>query len=306
MEIEKVRIGEDRSAQHESVVDEVTNTRLMDFPVQCSYRTTMLEQPTFHSHSGYELYLCIQGKGHYIVGDRMHTLGVGTFTVVGPMASHLSRPHLNTPFHRYILAIERSYVEQLCVEDRECLMGIRQWLPDPESDSIHTQLNAQQLMHLQEILVQLEGEIQRKQPCYPLLVKSLLLQLFAQLGRYQAKSSTISMGGNDTQKQMVKGILSYMMEHHHEPLSVEKLCVQFHVSRSFLFRIFKANTGVTMNEFLVSIRMTKAKELLQATDLAITAVAGRVGFQDVSHFCHTFKRLSGMTPSCYRSIHRSM
>lgn len=286
--------------QH-AVVDELTNATLMDFPAHCSYRTTRLEQPTFHCHSGYELYLCIQGKGQFIVGERIHTLGVGTFTVVKPRALHVSQPHNNVPFHRFILAVEKSYIEQLYGEDRSCFLSIGQWLPDPDSDSIHIQLNSQQLLRVQEILTQLEWELKHKQSCYPLVVKSLLLQLFAQLGRYHTTSSEMNRSGNDTQKHTVEGILRYMMEHYHESLNADLLCEHFHVSRSTLFRIFKENTGATMNEFLVKIRMKKAKELLQVTDLPITEVAGNVGVQDISHFCHTFKRLFGMTPSEYRS-----
>lgn len=287
----------------EFVVDELTNATLMEFPAHCWYRTTSLEQPTFHSHSGYELYLCLQGKGQFIVGERIHTLGAGTFTVVKPKAIHISQPHKNTPFHRFILAVEKSYIEQLYSEDRACCFTIGQWLPDSESDSLHIQLNTQQVFRVQEILTQLEREMILKQPCYPLVVKSLLLQLFAQLGRYHNKSSDIIQGGYDPQKRMVDGILSYMMEHYDDSLTAEKLCGQFHVSRSTLFRLIKQHTGVTMNEFLVTIRMKKAKELLQGTDLPITEVAATVGFQDISHFCHTFKRLFGMTPSGYRSIH---
>jgi len=289
-----------------SVEDELTNATLMDFPVHCVYRTTSLEQPNFHAHRGYELYLCVQGEGHFIVGERMHVLGAGTFTVIKPMALHLSRPDQGVPFHRYILAIERSYLEQLYVKDRECWMTIRQWLPDVENDSIHSQLNTQQILRLQEILAQLEWETKKKQPCYPIIVKSLLLQLFAQLGRYQNLSPEVVQVRNDAEKHIVEGMLNYMIEHYDESLSAEKLCGHFHVSRSYFFRIFKQHTGVTMNEFLVSIRMTKAKDLLQETDLPIIEIAGDVGFQDVSHFCNTFKRLTGMTPSRYRTLHTAI
>ncbi|WP_193726832.1 AraC family transcriptional regulator [Paenibacillus guangzhouensis] len=301
--MEALEIGKDRTDRLESVVDEVTNATLMEFPVQCAYRTTSLVQPTLHSHRGYELYLCVQGEGHFIVGERVHELGAGTFTVIKPMAWHRSRPHKHVPFHRYILTIESRFLEQLSVEDRECAMTIGQWLPEPEHDSIHLQLNPQQVMRLQEILAQLEGELMRKLPCYSIIVKSLLLQLFAQLNRYQIKPPEVGQGGNHIEKQLVENIISYMMEHYDETLSAEKLCEHFYVSRSYFFRIFKHNTGITMNEFLVSIRMTKAKELLRETDLPIIEIAGSVGFQDVSHFCNTFKRLASMTPSRYRTLH---
>jgi AraC-like DNA-binding protein/mannose-6-phosphate isomerase-like protein (cupin superfamily) len=303
MDTEEMRMDRNSSNQKENVIDEWTNAMLKDFPVHCSYRTARLEQPTLHSHRGYELYLCIQGKGQFIIGERSYPLGVGTFTVVEPQTLHLSSPFKNVPFHRYILAVEGSYVEQMLVENRASLMTMSQWLPDADSDSFHMQLNASQLLHLQDILVQLERELKRKQPYYPMIVKSLLMQMFAQLGRYHSQLSDAMRVGNGTHKRMVEGIISYMMEHYDQPVSAEELCGQFHVSRSTLFRLIKRHTGVTMNEFLVTIRMKKAKELLQETDLPITEVAASVGFQDISHFCHTFKRLSSMTPSGYRSIH---
>lgn len=301
-ELTRRYMEQDRPDLPQTAVDEWTNATLSDFPVHCSYRTMSLYQPAFHSHSGFELYLCVQGNGHFIAGERIHALGAGTFTVVKPMALHLSRPNRSVPFHRYVLAVQKSYLESLYTDDMTSYQTISQWLPQADSESTHSRLNARQLLSLQETLDQLEREITRKQPCYPLIVKSLLLQLFAQLGRYQSESG-YDHGGSYEQKQLVENILSYIMEHYHEPLSMENLCGQFHLSRSYLFKLFKQNTGVSINEFLVTYRMNKAKDYLQGTELPITEVAAAVGFQDISHFCHTFKRLSGMAPSRYRSHH---
>jgi len=302
--MEVLRFEKDQVDKINSVMDEVTNATLTDFPVHCAYRTTSFDQPTFHTHRGYELYLCIQGGGHFIVGERMHVLGAGTFTVIKPMAVHRSRPDKCVPFHRYILTIDKCYVEQLVEEDRESAMMITQWLPDADNDSIHSQLSTPQILRLQELFVQIEEEMKRKQPYYPMIVKSLLLQLFAQLGRSQNFTSEAVHGGHKVENQIVERMLNYMVEHYDETLSAEQLCRHFHVSRSYFFRIFKQHTGVTMNEFLVSIRMSKAKELLREMDLPIIEVAGSVGFQDISHFCNTFKRLTNMTPSRYRTLHR--
>jgi AraC-like DNA-binding protein len=287
----------------EAVVDEHTNATLSDFPVHCSYRTTGFYQPAFHSHNGYELYLCTRGSGHFIAGERIHALGAGTFTVVNPMAVHLSRPNRNEPFHRYVVAVRRGYLEGVSADDIASRSAIGRWLPEPGSDSIHFRLNARQLLSARETLTRLEGELEKRESCYPLIVRSLLLQLFAQLGRYGTESAE-EQGGNDEQKRLAESILSYMMEHYQEPIGTEKLCGRFHLSRSSLFRIFKRNTGASVNEFLVSYRVNKAKERLQGTEQPITEVAAAVGFQDISHFCHTFKRLTGMTPSLYRSAHK--
>jgi AraC-like DNA-binding protein len=282
-----------------SAVDEWTNRALSAFPVHCSYRTTSLNQPCFHSHSGYELYFCVQGSGRFIAGERLHSLGPGTFTAVRPMALHLSRPDVGAPFHRYVLAIERSYLETLYGGEEMIADAIGQWLPGHGHDSLHSQLNARQLLSLQETLGQLELEIRMKRSYYPLAVKSLLLQLFAELSRYRSDLDAVQQGSGE-RKRLVEDILSCMMEQYREPLRTEDLCRRFHLSRSYLHRIFKQDTGVAINEFMVAYRVNKAKELLQGTELPITEIAVSVGFQDISHFCHTFKRLAGMTPSRYR------
>lgn len=293
---------QDRSIFPDSVVDEWTNTALLDYPVHCAYRTTSLFQPAFHSHSGYEFYLCLQGKGMFVASDGIHGIGAGTFTVVRPRAVHLPKPNMDVSFHRYILAIQGSYLEKLYAEDKDCSSLIGQWLPDSNKDSAHFILNGGQLLYLQEIMAKLERELQIRQRFFPLIVKSLLLQLFAQLGRYQIESR-VEQKGNDEQRQLVERIRSYIMEHYNEPLRMDDLCDQFHLSRSYLFRIFKGNTGASVNDYLITYRISKAKDFLQGTELPITEIAANAGFQDVSHFCNTFKRLSGMTPSRYRSLH---
>ncbi|WP_159885112.1 AraC family transcriptional regulator [Paenibacillus puerhi] len=293
------RLAGKGDAKH--AIDEWTNQTLSAFPVHCSFRTTSLYQRSFHSHSGYELYVCVQGSGTYIAGERIHTLGPGTLTVVSPMALHRSRPELDTPFHRFIVAVEKSYLEGLCEGDASITSWIGQWLPGQDSDSLHAQLNARQLLALQGTLSELEREVQEQQPGFELAAKGLLLQLFMQLGRYRTDPGPLQPGAGE-RKRYVEGILGYMKEHYREPLRTEDLCAHFHLSRSYLYKIFKQDTGVSVHEFLVAYRINKAKEMLQSSELPITEVAALAGFHDMSHFCHTFKRYTEMTPSGYRSL----
>ncbi|NRF94487.1 helix-turn-helix transcriptional regulator [Paenibacillus frigoriresistens] len=215
-----------------------------------------------------------------------------------PVSQQWAGPH-------NVLAVEKSYLEGLYERDGQIGAWIEQWLPEMGSDSLHVQLNARQLLVLQETLSQLEREIREQQPGYPLAVKGLLLHMFTQLGRYQTDIGVVQQGSGD-RKRVVESILSYLMEHYQESLRIEDLCGQFHLSRSYLCRIFKQDTGVSVNEFLIAYRINKAKEILQGSDLPITEVAASVGFQDISHFCHTFKRLTELTPSGYRNLHHSI
>jgi AraC-like DNA-binding protein len=149
-------------------------------------------------------------------------------------------------------------------------------------------------------LEQLEQEITKKHPYYPIMVRGLMLQLFADLGRFHSESNHPRNESAEL-KQLVERMLNYLITNYQETINMNRLCRQFSISRSYMYRIFKQYTGTSMNEFLVANRINKAKELLQNTADPITEIAISVGFNDISHFCHTFKSRAGVTPSQYRS-----
>ncbi|SDC63093.1 AraC-like ligand binding domain-containing protein [Paenibacillus sp. UNCCL117] len=284
--------------------DEVTNASLSAFPVNCTFRASMLHQRQFHSHSGFELYLCLSGTGSYIAGGKLYDLGPGAWIAVRPNALHISRPAADVPFHRFVLAVEESYLNSLGEQDEAISVWMRPWLPEPGQHAKYRRLDAQRLLIVQETLTQLELEQKLRSPGYPLMVKSLLLKLFADLNRHTGRAEPLPPSdASRDHKQLIERILAYLMEHYREPLPADRLCRHFNLSRSHLFLLFKRHTGATLNGFVVTYRLNKAKELLQTTRLPIIEIAAASGFQDVSHFCHTFKREVGRTPTQYRATH---
>jgi transcriptional regulator GlxA family with amidase domain len=69
--------------------------------------------------------------------------------------------------------------------------------------------------------------------------------------------------------------------------------------RSFKRRFAKA-TGMTPIEYVQTLRLEEAKQILETTDLAVEAVANEVGYEDPSYFGRLFRRTVGLTPAQYR------
>ncbi len=82
------------------------------------------------------------------------------------------------------------------------------------------------------------------------------------------------------------------------------LAAQFHVSTRTMLRRFRADTGQTPLEYLQASRMRRARSLLETTDLAISAVAAAVGYQDAGALSKIFTRHIGRKPTEYRSSFR--
>lgn len=83
-------------------------------------------------------------------------------------------------------------------------------------------------------------------------------------------------------------------------LSVSSLCQLMSVGKTKLSSDFKKYAGTTIAKFILNVRLEKAQQLLSATDLTITEIAEKVGFNDYNYFCRVFKKSFDMSPQRYR------
>ncbi|TVY08909.1 AraC family transcriptional regulator [Paenibacillus cremeus] len=104
-------------------------------------------------------------------------------------------------------------------------------------------------------------------------------------------------------KQMVEQVVLYLNEKYMTDLSLESCADQYGTSPYTLSRAFKQITGINFIDYLTNIRMATAKELLKESELKITEVAEKVGYQQ-SYFNRIFKKYEGVTPSQYRDMVR--
>ena len=102
-------------------------------------------------------------------------------------------------------------------------------------------------------------------------------------------------------KEFITKILEYINNNISDSrLSVEHLADELLVSRSKLYRKIKALTGDTATEFIRKIRLEKANELLEKTDLTVSEIGYKVGFSSPSYFTKCFKNHFGIIPKDVR------
>ena len=93
-------------------------------------------------------------------------------------------------------------------------------------------------------------------------------------------------------------ILSYINQHIAEDLSIERLARHFYISTSYLCRIFKSETGTTINKYITAKRITLAKSYL-SEGYSVTDACIRCGFGDYSNFLKSFTKAVGISPKKY-------
>lgn len=121
---------------------------------------------------------------------------------------------------------------------------------------------------------------------------------------YQQFFKTIAMSlENDniySDSDVVKNVRTYIDHNYQKDISVEFVASLFHMNRSYLSHIFKKKTNCSFVDYLNRVRIDHAKTILKETDKKMYQVAKGVGYDNVRHFYHIFKKLEKMTPEQYR------
>lgn len=127
------------------------------------------------------------------------------------------------------------------------------------------------------------------------MLKSLLLKLLTLLLPYCTKSSEQpQLQSEHTQK--IKGVLEYIGLHYTENISIESLASSCYFSEYHFMRFFKKYVGMSCLDYIKSLRLQKAADLLEQQELSITDAAMSAGFSSLSYFYREFKKRYGMTP----------
>jgi YesN/AraC family two-component response regulator len=103
----------------------------------------------------------------------------------------------------------------------------------------------------------------------------------------------------------VRRALAFMLEHFTEEITLDDVAHAASVSRFHFCRLFHRETGVTFHEYLHELRVGRAKTLLVDRHLTVSEAAYTVGFNDLSHFDRTFRKIVGSSPTEYRRSLRS-
>ena len=103
------------------------------------------------------------------------------------------------------------------------------------------------------------------------------------------------MQKDNTQSSMSK-VLSYILEHVKDSLSLEDLSEIASMSKYHFLRSFKKELGVTPFQYITELRISLAKTMLTTTGMSITDIAYDLGYSNESSFIRAFTRVAGLSP----------
>lgn len=121
------------------------------------------------------------------------------------------------------------------------------------------------------------------------------IDVFA-MNKFEYWLKIIKRGNVQNMSPMVKEAVHYMHEHFNENISLNEISNMVGVSVQYFSKIFKDEVGANYIDWLNSLRINRAKELMGTSDMSIKEVGFHVGYNDPNYFSRIFKRYEGVAP----------
>lgn len=101
-------------------------------------------------------------------------------------------------------------------------------------------------------------------------------------------------------KQNLQEVKEYLDQHYSEKITLDGLADLFYINKYYLTRVFKEQFGISINSYILQVRITHAKQFLRFTDLSIEKISQECGMNDANYFSRIFKKVEGISPGEFR------
>ncbi len=252
-------------------------------------RDSSFKMPEPHFHSKHEMYFVEKGKTQYFVGSEIYFLNAGDLMFVPKGEFHKTDIGKDVT-ERLLLVFDDSFL------GNEYLDYLKELYEDK-----HIKIPPEKLYKIKEIYEKIEYENRRRGNDYLEMERLYLRQLLIFIKRYRIKEKTAELSES---YQLIQNCATYISENYHTDLSLDFLSKKYALSRSHFSKLFKQVTGVGLSEYINITRITAAQNLLSKSELSVTEVASRCGFNDSNYFAAVFKKIKGITPKKYSLLNK--
>lgn len=260
-----------------------------DVAVVVTNKTTNIAHGTHH-HNSYEFVIAYSELPSAVIDDKIYDRPQNALFAVNPMQEHgITKDREG--FNLCGIHISESFMQNVAVSIYDS--------PDISFSNKSIIIN-----HDLSMLVRLFlEELRYKQTGHEFIIENLSLLIAGNLIR-QIEHNLSSKPHNVSKhyKESIKTVIDYMNENYSTGISCTELSELIKTDKFNFIRSFKAETNKTPYEYLLDLKIEKAKKMLKSNKYSITEISMICGFSSHSHFAYTFKKKTGIPPSKYRAI----
>lgn len=255
----------------------------------------------YHCHDFIELRYILSGFGRYLIDGTVYSVKSGDIIICNPNVKH---KNIFNCYNESTVEFHAGFTD----------IHIRNF----PKDTLYTLNNSPILYmpsnHRQEFVkccYEILAEQQNGKAYNDLMIKSLFMKLLVLIIRelypqpevlYETENAK-QLGCNfesSNKNYIINTIISYLNENYERKISLNKISQNMYLSPVYISKLFKEETGESPINYLIQIRLEKAKEyLMKDKNASIKDVAKSVGYDDAYYFSKLFKKYYGVSPSYY-------
>jgi AraC-like DNA-binding protein len=230
---------------------------------------------------------CAQGAGWCEIDGRKHAIHSGDLLTIPAETPHAYGADREQPWSIYWFHAKGTLMPSF----------LRELKATPSLPVIHIGDGAQALTLFEEMLALLEHGYTSEQL---LCASHTLAHLMVVLIQGQRNAPRKQPGA----RQRIEAAIAYMKQHLSQSLQLDTLAAIAHFSRSHFVELFKQHIGYAPIDYFTRLRMQRACQLLDTSDLSVKAIATTLGYEDQLYFSRVFHRINHTTPTEHRKLRK--
>lgn len=257
-----------------------TDTR-MDLRIDYAANRPGGRMDTVHYHDAYEIYILERGERNYLIGGTLVSLTARDVALIRPFELHSTD---GSAYSRYVLYFKEEYLDRyFSAEGKRLLLSL--------FEEKRVSLTEEAYARIVELLLALNG----RHEDFLLLAEILRLLLL---------SRGHSARREEGEGSLAARITEYLRESYLDFCGLDALAARFFVTKSYLCRLFKRETGLSVVSYVNAQKLRKATEELRYTRKSVKRIAADCGLGSSVYFCKLFRESFGTSPLEYRKRHQ--
>lgn len=253
---------------------------------------------------GYQLFYVFKGSGSGRINENYFTLYPGLLALYGPGDIHEFKSYKSMTFTTIYFSWHELDAERMAAGNQNVtelndaywklaypLVSV-EYLPEIPFD---IEIPLQERMKIEEILRDTGNNFRKSiDPCRLLKQKAYLLEIIHSLMKFNR-----NLSGN-TEHHTIRRFREYIDKNYLDELNRTAVSRSIGISESYLTALLRQQLNTNFTEYLTSVRMQKAIELLQYSNLSVKEITAAAGFRNYNYFVARFRQIYGKTPGKYR------
>lgn len=275
-------------------MDNVSKLKIPDILYYSYYTLGPDAASPYHSHTYYEFTYLYECKGVYLIDDKRYKVNKGDIILFPPGCKHGEIIPEGEQFNLFVVGLEGFDFSAIpCFYQN---FNMNSPFLDLGSSAVS----------ISNCCEEIRNEILCAEVGYRHIIKALIEKLLILIIRNKSHKIFTTSGEKENlcidysdKKSIVDRTKSYIDFYYSSKISLEDIAHNIYLSPAYVIKIFKEITGETPINYLIKVRVNKAKELLHQDKAPLSEVAEMVGYEDTVHFSKLFKKYTGFSPKQY-------